>query len=284
MPLKSFKPTTPGRRKMTVADFSHLAKKKPEKKLTRGRKRLSGRNNQGHVTIRRRGGGHKRLNRIVDFDRTDKLGIPAVIRAIEYDPGRSAWIALAVYRDGEKRYVIAPEGMKAGDQIVCGGRTRVKTGNRMQLKNIPVGFKIYNVQIELGKKGTVCRSAGSSATLASLEGEYAQVELPSREVRYVHKDCYASIGTVSHSEHNLITIGKAGRMRWMGRRPKVLGKSMNPVDHPHGGGEGHSPIGLKNPKTPWGKPALGVPTRRAKSPTNRWIVRRREKKKGRRKR
>jgi large subunit ribosomal protein L2 len=269
---------------MVVADFSHLTKKKPEKKLTKGKQRISGRNSYGHVTVRRRGGGHKRRLRIIDFDRTDKAGIPATIASLEYDPGRTAYIALAVYADGEKRYVLAPEGLKVDDKIVCGERTKVKTANRMQLQHIPVGFKIYNVQLSIGKKGTVCRSAGSSATLTSLDGENAQVQLPSGEVRYIHKQCYASIGTVSHSEHSLITIGKAGRNRWLGRRPKVLGKSMNPVDHPHGGGEGHSPIGLKHPKTPWGKPALGVPTRKKKNPTNKWIVRRRPKKRGRRKR
>ena len=284
MPVKVYKPTSPGRRKMSVADFSGLTKKKPEKSLTKGKKGISGRNSHGRVTVRRRGGGHKRRHRIVDFDRTDKLGVPATIKSLEYDPNRTAWIALAVYADGDKRYVLAPESLKEGDKVVCGERTKVKTGNRMQLDHIPVGFKIYNVQIALGKKGSVCRSAGSSATLTSLDGEYAQVQLPSGEVRFVHKQCFASIGTVSHAEHKLVRIGKAGRKRWMGRRPKVLGKSMNAVDHPHGGGEGHSPIGLKNPKTPWGKPALGVPTRDKKNPNNRWIVRRRPKKRKRRKR
>jgi large subunit ribosomal protein L2 len=284
MPLKIPKPTSPGRRKMSIADFSGLTKKKPEKSLTRGKKSCSGRNSHGHVTIRRRGGGHKRKDRNVDFDRTDKLSITGNVKSIEYDPNRSARIALIFYSDGEKRYILAPEGLKEGDKVVCGERTKVKVGNRMQLNNIPVGFKIYNVQISLGKKGAVVRSAGSSAILRSLDGPYAHVQLPSGEVRYVHKECYASIGTVSHSEHSLIRIGKAGRKRWMGRRPKVLGKSMNAVDHPHGGGEGHSPIGLKHPKTPWGKCAYGVRTRKRKNPTNKWIVRRRPKKKGRRKR
>jgi large subunit ribosomal protein L2 len=278
MPVKVYKPTSPGRRKMSVSDFSALSSKKPEKSLSPGKKGISGRNAHGRVTIRRRGGGHKRRHRIVDFDRTDKAGVPGSIKAIEYDPNRTAWIALVYYKDGEKRYVVAPEGLKEGDQIVCGERTKVKVGNRMQLKHIPTGFKIYNVQIQLGKKGSVVRSAGSSAMLTSLDGKYAQVQLPSGEVRYIPKECYASIGTVSHSEHSLIKIGKAGRARWMGRRPKVLGKSMNAVDHPHGGGEGHGPIGLKHPKTPWGKPALGVKTRNKKNPSNRWIVRRRPKK------
>ena len=279
MSVKIYKPTSPARRKMSVVSTSHLAKTKPEKRLTKGKQRISGRNSHGHISVRRRGGGHKRLHRIVDFDRSDKLGIPATIKSLEYDPNRTAWIALAVYKDGEKRYVLAPEGLKEGDQIVCGERTKVKTGNRMKLNNIPTGFKIYNVQIELGKKGSVCRSAGSSAMLRSLDGKHAQVQLPSGEVRYVPKDCYASIGVVSNAEHKLVRIGKAGRMRWLGRRPKVLGKSMNAVDHPHGGGEGHSPIGLKQPKTPWGKAAFGVLTRKKKNPLNRWIVRRRPKNK-----
>jgi large subunit ribosomal protein L2 len=278
MPVKTYKPTSPGRRTMTVADFSGLSKKKPEKGLTKGKKSISGRNAHGHVSVRRRGGGHKRNYRQVDFSRTDKLGIPATVKAVEYDPNRSAWIALVFYRDGEKRYVLSPDGLQEGDQVVCSERTKVKTGNRMQLKNIPTGFKIYNVQIELGKQGTIVRSAGTSATLQSLDGPYAQVQLPSSEVRLIHKGCYASIGTVSHSEHGLIKIGKAGRQRWLGRRPKVLGKSMNAVDHPHGGGEGHAPIGLKRPKTPWGKAAFGVKTRKRKHPTNRLIVRRRTKK------
>ncbi len=275
MPLKSFKPTTPGRRAMLVADFSGLTKKEPEKTLTRGKQRISGRNAHGRVTVRRRGGGHKRLYRIVDFKQTDKAGIPATVRALEYDPNRSARIALLSYADGEKRYMLAPDGLQVGDQVVCAPRTKVKLGNRMELRHIPVGFKIFNVELVLGKGGAIVRSAGSSAMLTSLDGEYAQVQLPSGEVRYVHKECYASIGTVSHTEHNLIKIGKAGRSRWMGRRPKVLGKSMNACDHPHGGGEGHSPIGLKYPKTPWGKHALGVKTRKRKHPSNRWIVRRR---------
>jgi large subunit ribosomal protein L2 len=263
---------------MSIADFSALTRKEPEKRLTAGKQRISGRNTHGRVTVRRRGGGHKRLYRIIDFDRTRKLGIPARVQAIEYDPNRSAWIALLCYTDGEKSYVLAPEGLKVNDQVVCAERAKVRMGNRMQLKHIPQGFKIYEVELSRGKGGQIVRSAGSSATLLSLEGEYAQVQLPSGEVRYVPKECYASIGVLSHGEHNLITIGKAGRTRWLGRRPKVLGKSMNPVDHPHGGGEGHCPIGLTHPKTPWGKPALGVKTRKQRHPGDRWIVRRRPKK------
>ncbi len=265
---------------MLVADFSGLTKKRPEKSLTIGKQRISGRNSLGRVTVRRRGGGHKRNYRIVDFKQIDKAGVPAKVIALEYDPNRSARIALLSYADGEKRYMLAPEGLNVGDQVVCAPRTKVKVGNRMQLKNIPVGFKIFNVELVIGKGGAIVRSAGSSAILTSLDGPYAQVQFPSGEVRYVHKECYASIGTVSHTEHNLITIGKAGRSRWMGRRPKVLGKSMNAVDHPHGGGEGHSSIGLKYPKTPWGKHALGVKTRKRRHPGNRWIVRRRPANKG----
>lgn len=280
MPLKSFKPTTPGRRNMLVADFSLLTKKEPEKSLTRGKKQKSGRNNLGRVTVRHRGGGHKRLLRDVDFRQSDKVGIPGTIAAIEYDPNRSAYLALVLYKDGEKRYMLAPEGLKEGDTVVCAKRTKVKTGNRMQLEHIPIGFKIHNVELTLGRGGAMVRGAGTSATIMSLEGTHAQIQLPSGEVRYLPKRCYASIGTVSNLDHNLIVIGKAGRMRWMGRRPQVLGKSMNACDHPHGGGEGHNSIGLVHPKTPWGKPALGVKTRKKRHPGNRFIIRRRPTKKG----
>jgi len=261
---------------MLVADFSGLTKKEPEKSLTSGKQRISGRNSGGRVTVRRRGGGHKRNYRFVDFKQIDKAGVPAKVTAVEYDPNRSARIALLSYADGEKRYMLAPEGLGVGDQVVCAPRTKVKVGNRMQLKHIPVGFKIFNVELTMGKGGAIVRSAGSSAILTSLDGPYAQVQLPSGEVRYVHKECYASIGTVSHTEHNLIKIGKAGRSRWMGRRPKVLGKSMNAVDHPHGGGEGHSPIGLTHPKTPWGKSARGTKTRKKNKWSNKFIIKRRK--------
>ncbi len=282
MPVKKLKPTSPGRRNMSVADFSGLTKKRPEKSLTFGKKKCSGRNSSGSITVRHRGGGHKRLYRIVDFKRTDKLGITGKVASLEYDPNRSAYIALIHYEDGEKRYVLAPEGLKEGDQIVCADRTKVKTGNRMQMKNIPSGYKVYNIEMRLGQGGKIVRSAGASATLAGCDSGFAIIELPSGETRKVHENCHASIGAVSNSEHNLIRIGKAGRMRWLGRRPQVLGKSMNAVDHPHGGGEGHSPIGLKAPKTPWGKKALGVKTRNAKKDSNRLIVRNRRLKKRRR--
>ncbi len=277
MPMKKMKPTTSARRQMTVADFSDLTRKRPEKRLSRGRQRISGRDGKGQVSVRHRGGGHKRLMRDIDFRQTDKMGVPATVAALEYDPNRSARIALLHYADGEKRYVLAPQGLKAGDQIVCAERTKVRTGNRMQLQHIPVGYKVFNIEMQAGKGGALVRSAGTSATLVGIDGDYALIQLPSSELRKVRKECAATIGTVSNPDHNLITIGKAGRMRWLGRRPQVLGKSMNAVDHPHGGGEGHSPIGLKAPKTPWGKKALGVKTRhRRKNPE--LIIRRRTKK------
>jgi len=261
---------------MTVADFSGLTSKRPEKSLASGRKRISGRGSGGYITVRHRGGGHKRLWRAVDFRRTDKAGIPALVKALEYDPNRSARIALLQYADGEKRYILAPDSLTVGSQVVCAERTKVKPGNRMQLLHIPVGYKIFNIEMHIGKGGSIVRSAGTAATLMGVDGDYALIQLPSGEVRKIHKLCYATIGTVSNPEHNLVSIGKAGRTRWLGRRPQVLGKSMNAVDHPHGGGEGHSPIGLKGgPKTPWGKKARGVKTRRRKLKSDRLIIRRR---------
>jgi large subunit ribosomal protein L2 len=263
---------------MTIADFSMLSKKAPEKTLVSGRKRLSGRDGKGRVSIRHRGGGHKRLLRDVDFKQVTKMGVPATVTALEYDPNRSARIALLQYVDGAKSYVLAPEGLKVGDSVVSGERTKVKVGNRMQLQHIPVGYKVFNVEVQLGRGGQIVRSAGTSATLVGIDGDHAIIQLPSTEIRKVRKECSATIGTVSNPEHNLINIGKAGRMRWMGRRPQVLGKSMNAVDHPHGGGEGHSPVGLKAPKTPWGKKALGVKTRSRRKATD-MVVRRRLRKK-----
>jgi large subunit ribosomal protein L2 len=257
---------------MTIADFSGLAAKRPEKRLARGKRRTSGRNSAGRVTIRHRGGGHKRLYRTIDFRQRDKVGIPARVLALEYDPNRSARIALVLYVDGERRYLLAPEGLAVGDEVVCAPRTKVKLGNRMQLKFIPVGYKVFNVELQVGRGGAVVRSAGTAATLVGLDQGHAILEMPSGEVRKVREECFASVGTVSNPEHNLVSIGKAGRTRWLGRRPQVLGKSMNAVDHPHGGGEGHSPIGLKAPKTPWGKKALGVRTRRMRKST-RLVVR-----------
>lgn len=280
MAVKTYKPTTPGRRGMSVADFSVLSKKKPEKSLLAGKKRCSGRDNKGKISVRHRGGGHKRKYRMIDFKMTDKAGIPSKVFSIEYDPNRTAYIALLIYADGEKRYIIAPEGLKEGDSILTAaeGKIKIKTGNRMTLEFIPEGFNIHNIELTAKKGGQIIRSAGSSAKLMGVEGDYAQIEMPSGEIRLVRKECYASIGVVSNGDHSNIKIGKAGRTRWLGRRPQVTGKSMNPCDHPHGGGEGHTSIGPKTPKTPWGMPALGFKTRRRKS-TNRLIIRDRRKKK-----
>lgn len=279
MPLKKLKPTSPARRQMSVADFSDLSKKRPEKRLSRGKKRISGRDSAGRVSIRHRGGGHKRLWRDVDFRQIDKMNVPGTVAALEYDPNRSARIALVQYEDGDKRYMLAPDGLKAGDAVVAGERTKVKTGNRMQMQYIPVGYKIFNIELNPGRGGKIVRSAGTSATLVGVEGDFAIVQLPSSEMRRIRKECAATIGTVSNLEHSLITIGKAGRMRWLGRRPQVLGTAMNAVDHPHGGGEGKTSIGLKSPKTPWGKKAFGVKTRKRKHRSNDLIIRRRSKKK-----
>jgi len=263
---------------MTIADFSMLTKKEPEKSLVVGKQRICGRDNKGRVAVRHRGGGHKRLYRQVDFRQNRRFGIPGTVQAIEYDPNRSAYIALVYYVDGSKAYVLAPEGLKTGDQIVAGKRTKVKPGNRMELQNIPVGFRIHNVELYAGRGGQIVRSAGTAATLIGFDGDHALLQLPSGEIRKVRRECFASTGTISNPEHSLINWGKAGRQRWLGHRPEVLGKSMNAVDHPHGGGEGHSPIGLKAPKTPWGKKALGVKTRR-KRKSSTLIVRRRISKK-----
>ena len=259
---------------MTIADFSWLSKKKPEKSLTRGHLRGSGRDNKGRVSSRFRGGGHKRKYRDIDFRQNDKPGVPAQVVSLEYDPNRSSRIALLHYADGEKRYVLAPEGLKVGDQIVSGPRTKVKLGNRMQLQHIPIGYRVFNLEVQIGRGGQIVRSAGTSSTLVGIDGDYAIMQLPSGEIRKLRKECMATIGAVSNAEHNLITIGKAGRMRWMGRKPHMLGKSMNAVDHPHGGGEGHASIGLVAPKTPWGKKALGVKTRSVRK-NNDLIIRRR---------
>ncbi len=263
---------------MTIADFRGLSKGKPEKSLVAGKSRICGRDGKGRVSIRHRGGGHKRLYRLVDFKQLDRRGVPGQVVALEYDPNRSARVALVYYANGSKAYILAPEGLRAGDTVVTGPRTKVKTGNRMELQHIPVGYRIHNLEMQAGRGGQVVRSAGTAATLLGFDGDYALIQLPSSEIRKVRKECYASVGVVSNPEHNLISWGKAGRIRWMGRRPTVLGKSMNAVDHPHGGGEGHSPIGLKHPKTPWGKPALGVKTRRVRKPSP-LIVRRRFRKK-----
>ena len=278
MPIRTYKPITPGLRNMSRDTFEQITKTKPEKKLTISKKRMGGRNNQGKLTVRHRGGGHKRKYRLVDFKRTDKLGIPATVKAVEYDPNRSAYIILAFYADGEKRYHLAPNEIQVGDEILCAKKAKIKTGNRMEVRNIPVGYPIFNIELQPNKGGQIVKSAGSSSKVVSLDGPKAQIELPSGEVRLVEKSCMATIGIVSNTDHQNIKIGKAGRNRWLGKKPQVRGKAMNPNDHPHGGGEGGSPIGLKHPKTPWGRPALGVKTRRRKY-TDHMIVKSRHSKK-----
>jgi large subunit ribosomal protein L2 len=278
MGIKKLFGSTAGQ-KGTVVDYSLLTKKAPERSLLRKKKQSSGRNAHGHITVRHRGGGVKRKLRVVDTNRVDKLGIPARVAALEYDPGRTAFLALLFYADGEKRYIVAPESLKEGDEVVCDRKAKIKPGNRMRVRNVPPGYAIHDVEVISGKGSQFVRSAGSSAKITSLDGELAQIELPSREVRYISKECYVTIGVVSNSDHSNVRIGKAGRKRKMGWRPQVLGKSMNAVDHPHGGGEGHSPIGLKTPKTPWGLPALGRKTRRRKKYSSCLIIRYRQKKK-----
>ena len=275
MPVKSFRPITPSRRQMIVADFSVLTKKKPEKALLGPRKQMAGRSS-GKISVRHRGGGAKRRMRIVDFGQS-KLGIPGKIISLEYDPNRTAYIMLVHYKDGDKRYVLAPEKVKIGGDLLCANKAPIKAGNRIKLANIPNGIPIYNIELSIGRGGQIVRGAGNSSTIMAKEGNWVTIKLPSSEVRKVHKNCFASIGSVSNVEHNLINIGKAGRKRWMGIRPTVRGSAMNPTDHPHGGGEGKAPVGIKKgPKTPWGKKAFGVKTRRRKY-TDKFIVRRRNK-------
>jgi large subunit ribosomal protein L2 len=271
MAIKKFRPTTPSRRNMTMSDFEEITTDKPLKSLLVSTKRQGGRNNQGKITVRHRGGGAKQSYRIIDFKRT-KDGIPAKVSTIEYDPNRSAYIALVVYADGEKRYIIAPVGLKVGDVIVSGADADIKIGNTLPIINIPLGSTIHNIELQVGKGAQLVRSAGSSAQLMAKEGEYAQVRLPSGEVRYIRVNCRATIGTVSNLTHDIVNIGKAGRKRHLGFRPTVRGSVMNPNDHPHGGGEGKSPIGHASPMTPWGKPALGYKTRKTKKYSDKFIV------------
>jgi len=279
MAVKVYKPTTPGRRKSSVQDFSDITKTEPEKSLTKFIKRKAGRNNQGRITIRHRGGGVKRLYRLVDFNR-NRFDIEAEVLAIEYDPNRGARIALIKYSDDKKSYILAPNGLKVGDKVLSSNKKiEPKTAYRMPLEDIPSGMFVYNVELEPGKGGQLIRGAGTAAQLMVVEGKNAQLKLPSTEIRVVKKECLASVGQVSNSDWKLIRWGKAGRMRYRGFRPTVKGKNMNPVDHPHGGGEGHSPIGMrKGPKTKWGKPALGVKTRKPK-PSDKFILQRRKNKK-----
>lgn len=276
MPVKKFKPTSPGRRQMTVLTFEEITKKEPERSLTVPLKKTGGRNAQGRLTVRHRGGGHKRAYRIIDFKR-NKDGIPAKVTAIEYDPNRSANIALICYADGAKSYIIAPYGLKVGDRVESGPEADIKVGNALPLKNIPVGTVIHNIELRPGKGAQLCRAAGMSAQLMAKEGDYAHVRLPSGEVRLVHVNCRATVGQVGNLDWENVSLGKAGRSRWLGIRPTVRGSVMNPVDHPHGGGEGRAPVGRKYPVSPWGKIAIGGKTRR-KKPSDKMIVKRRNQK------
>jgi large subunit ribosomal protein L2 len=275
VPIKQFKPTSPGRRGASGYTFEEITKKRPEKSLTIALKKQAGRNNQGKITVRHRGGGSKRLLRLIDFKR-NKTGMPGRVIAIEYDPNRSARIALIEYEDAEKRYIIAPLGLTIGDTVQAGRGAEIRPGNALPLRLIPTGTVIHNIELQLGRGGQIVRSAGTHAQLMAKEGTYSLLRLPSGEMRRVLSECMATIGTVGNAEHNIIKLGKAGRTRHAGRRPQVRGSVMNPRDHPHGGGEGKAPIGMPGPKTPWGKPALGLRTRNNKS-TDKYIVRRRTK-------
>jgi large subunit ribosomal protein L2 len=275
MPVRKMKPTSPGVRQMTVADFSELTKKKPEKSLLEPLRKSGGRNVHGHITTRHRGGGHKRMYRRIDFKR-NKEGVAATVAALEYDPNRSARIALLQYEDGEKSYILAPLGLKVGDRVLSGPGADIKPGNALRLSDMPVGTLVHNVELYPGHGGAMVRSAGVAAQLMAKEGKYALLRLPSGELRRVLVACRATVGQVGNVDHENISIGKAGRNRWRGRRPSVRGVVMNPIDHPHGGGEGKSPIGMKHPVTPWGRPALGAKTRNRKKASNRLIVRRRK--------
>ncbi len=275
MATKKYSPTTPSRRFMTVQDFSELTKKKPEKSLLEPLKKNAGRNNTGRITVRHQGGGNRAKYRIIDFKR-NKDGIKAVVSAIEYDPNRTANIALLKYEDGEKRYILAPDQLKVGDEVESGANADIKPGNALPISNIPVGTQIHNIELKRGKGAQLVRSAGVAAQLMAKEGNYAHVRLPSGEVRLISMNCKATVGQVGNLEHENVTIGKAGRKRWMGIRPTVRGVVMNPNDHPHGGGEGKSPIGRPSPVTPWGKPTLGLKTRKKKKLSNKFIVKRRK--------
>jgi large subunit ribosomal protein L2 len=277
MPIKKVKPTTPGRRGSSFDDFSDITKTKPEKNLIKIKKRKGGRNSQGKITVRHRGGGAKRYIRIIDFKR-DKFDIPAKVTAIEYDPNRGSRIALVQYKDGEKRYIIAPVGIKVGDSIVSSQKqVEIKIGNAMPIKYIPAGVAVYNVEMEPGRGARIARGAGNLVSVMGTEGKYTQIKMPSGEIRLIKKECLCTIGQVSNPDKRHIKIGKAGRKRHMGIKPTVRGTAMNPKDHPHGGGEGNQPIGLKHPKTPWGKPALGVKTRKKGKPSDKLIIKRRKK-------
>ncbi|MGC8833305.1 MAG: 50S ribosomal protein L2 [Armatimonadota bacterium] len=274
MALRQFKPTTPGRRFMTVSTFEEITKTEPEKSLTAPLHKTGGRNAQGRITCRHKGGGHKRLYRIIDFKR-DKWNVPAKVAAIEYDPNRSARIALLHYADGEKRYILAPLGLQVGDTVMAGPDADIKPGNALPLRCIPVGTTVHAIELMPGKGAVLVRSAGTGAQLMAKEGKYATLRLPSGEMRMVHVECMATVGQVGNPDHENISLGKAGRSRWLGIRPAVRGVAMNPRDHAHGGGEGKAPVGRKTPQTPWGKAALGVKTRRRKKPSSKFIIKRR---------
>ncbi len=265
---------TPGTREASVSDFADITKSTPEKSLTRYKHRKKGRNNRGVITSRRRGGGHKRLYRMIDF-RRDKRAIAATVTAVEYDPNRNARIALLTYEDGEKRYILCPDGLTVGATVIAGPDSPFDTGNAMPLGNIPLGSDVHNIELLPGRGGQMVRAAGAAAQLVAKEGDYVTLKLPSKEVRMVRKECYATLGRVGNIEDRNLSLGKAGRSRHLGRRPQVRGSAMNPVDHPHGGGEGRAPIGRSGPVTPWGKPALGRKTRKKNKPSDRFIVRRR---------
>lgn len=276
MPVKKYKPVTPGTRGMTGYTFDEITKSKPERSLLVNLRKSGGRNAQGRITVRHRGGGHRRNIRLVDFKR-DKHNIPAKVAAIEYDPNRTARLALLHYADGEKRYILAPVGLKVGDTVVSGANAEIRSGNALPISSIPVGTLIHNIEVKDGRGGQLVRSAGGSAQLLAKEGDFAQIRMPSGEVRLIRQTCYATIGQIGNLDHSNVKYGKAGRKRHLGIRPTVRGSAMTPRDHPHGGGEGRQPIGLPGPKSPWGKPTLGYKTRRNKK-TDQYIVRRRSKK------
>jgi large subunit ribosomal protein L2 len=275
MAVKKYKPTTPGQRGMTSYTFEEITRSRPERSLTLTLRRHGGRNVYGRVTVRHRGGGHRRLLRVLDFKR-EKYGIPARVAAIEYDPNRTARVALLHYTDGEKRYILAPAELKVGEVLMSGPNAEIRVGNCLPISNIPVGTLIHNIELKSGRGGQIVRSAGGSAQLLGKEGDFAQVRLPSGEVRMIRQVCYATVGTIGNLDHSNVKLGKAGRKRHKGIRPTVRGSAMTPRDHPHGGGEGRQPIGLPGPKSPWGKPTLGYKTRRNKK-TDQYIVRRRSK-------
>jgi len=272
--LKVFKPITPGMRELVRPDFAELTRSKPERSLLAPLRKHGGRNTQGKITVRHRGGGHKRMYRKIDFKRRDKEGVEGSVISVEYDPNRSARIALIHYRDGDKRYILWPVGLQVGSIITSGPESEIRVGSAMPMNSIPVGTMVHNIELQLGKGAQLVRSAGGAAQLMAREERYTQIRLPSGEIRRVLSTCYATIGQLGFGEHRALKLGKAGRKRWLGKRPEVRGKVMSPRAHPHGGGEGRNPIGLKGPKTKWGKPALGVKTRRSKS-TDKFIVRRR---------